>query len=214
MTREYIIVLCLLVCGSQALGDVVINVEIDPPSPANSNTVVTFSATSTTAQEISGFNIPIDFGGTATTGDGEGLPLGFGFASTPITGPTSFGPPALNTGQNSVFDIDGIINGGPASPAIELSLIPTILAELVISIDPGVAPGTFAYVHIVNPTTGFNQFNFSGPSGNIDVSEISIPAGSGSVTVVPEPSAFTLVGLIALLVLLKSRWVKKSNADS
>ena len=189
-----------LVCFSvmlmqTAVADVVITVEVDPPVNAGSVASVSFYASSSTTQQVSGFNLPVDIGPVGT-----GLPpeLTFLASGDPVINEIGSVAGGLNTNGTSLElnNTDAIVNVTGFVP-VTLSTSQTLLFDLLLDVSPTALPGSFP-VTINNGGVPFNGLNFNILDGNGDeiaISDTTIVAGSVNITAVPEPSSLALAVL-------------------
>ena len=191
--------LLLLLSVYVARGTVVLHVEFDDAVPQNTPTSVTVSATSDSSDLVSTLTFPVDIGN-----DGDAIPAGFAFGMPEISS-TLFSLDSFNTDQNDFFDVDGIINMSSIAPSITLSATPTVLFEINVFVSA--PPGTPRQpIHIVNPTTPFNTFKLEGPMGMTPTVGTIM---QGSAAVVPEPTSFLFLGLLAVASSALSRFRKR-----
>ena len=205
--------LTMLLFGSPLWGGVVFDIEIDPPSPAPSTTIVTVFARKMAAADpdfiMTGGNLAIDLGN-----DGFGIPAGFSILSA--TSPAfSFAEAATGvaqtlaaTGQNPNFDAVVNLSAGPLNIN---STSNTVLFELEIGIDASVQPGTIAELSFVeNPIPGAY---FSVAPAEVDGMPVQVRTNSGSVSVVPEPSSLWLMTLVGLACLVGRKLRNRYEVD-
>lgn len=188
-----------LVCFSlmlmqTAVADVVITVEVDPPVNAGGVASVSFFASSSTAQQVSGFNLPVDIGPVGT-----GLPPELSFVTGDavineiggVTGGLNTAPASL-----SLNNTDAIVNVTGFAP-VTLSTSQTLLFDLLLDVSTTALPGSFP-VTINNGGAVGDGLNFNVLDENgdeIDIADTTIVAGSVNIAAVPEPSSLALVVL-------------------
>jgi flagellar capping protein FliD len=191
---------CTLASQTQAgfifdIGDVV--------TTAGSTVVVPVTVTTPDGTQFGsngGFNLGID---VQPAGNAIVSGLSFDTAPNQVSGSTYFANPSLNTGQNAIFNIDGIVNSGQANagaPAL-VNNTPATVFNLRFNVAPGVAPGTvFALSFASNLLTSATDstgvplnLNAAGPGTG---AEYALRAGSITISAVPEPSSIALMGLV------------------
>lgn len=208
-----LIAMGLMLCVSNSLvADVTISVEVDPPVDAGDIARVSFFGSSTTGQQISGLNIPVDIGPV-----GVGLPAELSFLGA--TGTNDIDSPSveneiggvaggLNT--NSTFltlnNTDAIVNV-IGFPAVTLSTTDTLLFDLLLQVDSAAPIGSFP-VAVNNGDTNGNGFSFNvldESGGEISSADVSVVSGSVNIIGVPEPGSLTLICFISGYIATRRR---------
>jgi hypothetical protein len=184
---------------------VVIVVENEAAGPGPTTAFVSVSAYTTTNDVLNGANFPLDVGPA-----GNALPPWLTFNSTPIQN-SILSNPALNTGFNPFYNIDGIANTG-GGPNITLSnnpLAPTKLFDLVFDIDISAPLLSLVPVNILQTTSPVNNQYSIAPNA-----PSTVVNGSLLITVVPEsaPLISCAMGLFLASAVGMTMWRRRKAA--
>lgn len=195
----YPLIVAWLLCAASSLSaDIVITVEVDPPVLGGDIARVSFFGSSSTSQQITGINLPVDIGPAGTILPTELSFLGMldssGLDSPSVENEIGGVSGSLNTSSAilSLNNTDAVVNVTGFAP-VTLSSTDSLLFDLLVQVAPGAAPGSFP-VFINSGDTLGNGFNFGIFDGNgqeISLNDITVAAGS--VNIVPEPSSAVLV---------------------
>lgn len=198
-----------LLAGMVAQASAVVVISIGNISAAPGTTaLVPVFATSNTADQVSGFNFPIDL-----NNDGYNLllPPGFSLNAMPFQD-SLFGTVAFNrtTPILPIIGTDGIANAS-SSVNTTLSTTPTLFFNLAVDVAPNAVIGSVFPLQIEAPGDPFSaQFNVAGPNSPVVAAPTIGQPVSGSVTVIPEPASLAAVGA-SLLALGTRRRTRKGR---
>ena len=201
LTVNFVMVLFLCCFGhANVEADITFILEVDPPVSASDTAFVSVSATSTSGDSLTGFNLPIDVGA-----NGTGLPAVLSFNADPIQNEINNLGIDLNVApfQTGIDMVDGIVNLSGATD-IPLTLAPVKLFDLVLDVASSAPTGSFPVIF----NSGGTFFNASGTAAGGGPATIIPPVAPGSVNIVanvPEPSSLALVLIGGCGVMLRRR---------
>ena len=163
------VVFSSLLLANVCLADVSLGIRA-PAAPPGTTSLVSVFATTDADDSISGFNIPLEFGG-----NGSGLPPDFTLNAEPLQN-VIFPNFNLNVLQNDIWDFDGVANAdGTEVPLSSDVANPTKLFDLAIDVAPTAQIGMQWSVEVVEmlllsispsslsrPIQAFTQFTVDG----------------------------------------------------
>jgi hypothetical protein len=172
-------------------------VFVDTPAAVTPGSTATFTvsaaASGAVEERFTSLNIPLDLGG-----DGFGLPSGFTFGSPPLSdSPFTLDGFSFNTATPAAIpgaNFDAIVNLNSGGPAIlPATQAPVVLFHVNIDIAPSVPVGTIVPLVLRIPSSPVNFFQVKNESATPSITLVN--GGAASLSVVPEPSSFLLVGI-------------------
>ena len=139
------------------------------------------------------FNLGID-----VSPAGTGLPSGITFNTTPLSGSALFANPVLNTGFNGPFSIDGIVNSGSPQGGVLTNNVASTVFNLRFDVAGSVGQGFYA-INFVPSLPTADVIDSNGNTLSLGAANgYSLSGGGINISAVPEPSSFTLLGLVVV----------------